>query len=108
MVTGYVVVAVGLSLPFLLGTTVVFTTTSTEGAALSNALLDTALQLAIAYVVALPLTAGLGLPRIGVDWDPTGYSFSTWLFLVVAAVWYAAVFVLPLALFAFILAIPTG
>lgn len=104
----YVIVAVSLSLPFLLGTTVVVTTTSAEGAALSNALLDTAFKLVIGYIVALPLTAGVGLPRGGVDWDPTGYGFSTWLLLIVATIWYVAVFVIPLALFAFVLAIPTG
>jgi hypothetical protein len=104
----YAAVAVGLSVPFLGGTAAVLATTGTEGAALSNAILDTAFRLTVGYVVALPLIAGVGLPRLGVDWDPTGYGLSTWSFLVVAAVWYATVFAVPLALFAFVLALPTG
>jgi hypothetical protein len=104
----YVVVAVGLSMPFLLGTAAVFATTSVEGAELSNALLTMAFLLTIVYVIAVPTLAGVGLPRLGVDWDPTGYGLGTWLLLVVATLWYVAMFVLPLALFALVLALPTG
>ncbi|TKR24852.1 hypothetical protein DM868_13025 [Natronomonas salsuginis] len=104
----YVLVAVGLSVPFVLGTVAVLATTSVEGATLSNALLNTAFLLTIAYLLAAPALAGVGLPRLGVDWDPTGYGLGTWLLLVGATVWYVAVFVLPLALFALVLALPTG
>lgn len=97
-----------LSVPFRIGTGIIFTITSTEGAALSNALLDMAFVLTIAYVGVLPLTSVIGLPRIGIDWDPTNYGLGTWLLLLIVALWYAAVFVIPLAFFAFILALPTG
>jgi hypothetical protein len=107
-VVSYLLVAVGLSIPFVIGTGLVFATTSTDGAALSNALLNVAFGLSIAYVVGLPLIASVGLPRIGIDWDPTDYGLGTWLLLVCATLWYAAVFVVPLAFFAFVLALPTG
>ena len=107
-IASYLLVAIGLSIPFVIGTGIVFTTTSTEGAALSNALLNMAFVLTIAYMGVLPLTSVVGLPRIGLDWDPTNYGLSTWLLLVCVVLWYAAVFVIPLAFFAFILALPTG
>jgi hypothetical protein len=107
-IASYLLVAIALSLPFVIGTGIVFTTTSTEGAAVSNALLNMTFVLTIAYVGVLPLTSVVGLPRIGIDWDPTNYGFSTWLLLVCVVLWYAAVFVIPLAFFAFILALPTG
>jgi hypothetical protein len=91
------------TLALVFGPGIVFTTTSTEGAALSNALLNMTFVLTIAYVGVLPLTSVVGLPRLGLDWDPTNYGLSTWLLLVCVVFWYAAVFVVPLAFFAFIL-----
>jgi hypothetical protein len=67
-----------------------------------------AFVLTIAYVVVLPVVASVGLPRVGIDWDPTNYGLGTWLLLVGAALWYSAIFVVPLAFFAFVLALPTG
>ena len=107
-IASYLLVAIALSIPFGIGTGIIFTTTSTQGAALSNALLDMAFVLTIAYVGVLPLTSVIGLPRVGIDWDPTNYGLGTWLLLVGAALWYSAVFVVPLAFFAFVLALPTG
>ena len=108
LIGSYLLVAVGLSIPFVIGTGIVVTTTSADGAALSNALLDLVFGLAIAYVVVLPLVVGAGLPRIGLDWDPTDYGPGTWLLLVGAALWYVAVFAAPLTFFALVLALPTG
>ena len=107
-IASYFLVAIALSIPFVIGTGIVFTTTSTEGAALSNALLNMTFVLTIAYVGMLPLTSVVGLPRIGIDWDPTNYGLGTWLLLVSVVLWYAAVFVIPLVFFAIILALPTG
>jgi hypothetical protein len=104
----YLLVAVGLSVPFHVGSGIVFATTSTEGAALSNALLNVTLALAVSYVIVLPLVAGVGLPRIGIDWDSTGYGASTWATLVGSTLMYVTVFVLPLSFLAFVLALPTG
>jgi hypothetical protein len=104
----YLLVAIGLSVPFVIGTGVVLMTTSTAAAALSNALLNLAFALTIVYVVSLPLAAGVGLPRLGRDWDPTDYGAGTWLLLVVATVWYTGVFSVPLAFAAVVFALPTG
>jgi hypothetical protein len=90
------------------GTAIIFTTTRTEDAVLSNTLLNMAFLLTVAYLVVLPLAATVGLPRIGVDWDPTDYGFGTWIVLVVAVLWYATVFVIPLAIIAFVFALPSG
>ena len=108
MIASYLLVAVGLSLPFVIGTGFILMTRSMDGAALSNALLNMAFVVTIAYVVVLPVAASVGLPRIGLDWDPTNYGFGTWLLLGGAALWYAVVFVVPLAFFAIVLALPTG
>jgi len=107
-IVNYCLVSLALSIPFVVGTTIVFTTTSTEGADLSNTLLNMAVLLAATYGIVLPLAAGFGLPRLGIDWDPTGYGPGTWLLLVGAVLWYIVVFVVPLAFFAFVLALPTG
>lgn len=107
-IVSYLLVTIGLSIPFVIGTGVVFSTTSTEGAALSNALLNMVVVLTLVYVVVLPLTAVVGLPRISLDWDPTNYGLGTWLLLVGMVLWYATVFALPLAFLAFILAFPSG
>jgi hypothetical protein len=108
MTVSYLLVAIALSIPFVVGTGIVSTTASTEGAAFSNALLNLVFGLTIVYVIVLPLAACVGLPKIGLDWVPTNYGVGTWLLLVGVVVWYAAVFVVPLAFFAFILALPTG
>ena len=107
-IASYLFVAVALSIPFVIGTGIILTTTSTDGAALSNGLLNMAFVVTIAYVVVLPVAASGGLPRVGIDWDPTNYGLGTWLLLVGAALWYSAIFVVPLAFFAFVLALPTG
>lgn len=108
LIGSYVPVAIGLSLPFVIGSGIVITTTSTEGAAVSNALLQTVVVITLAYAVLLPTVAVIGLPRAGVDWDPTGYGIGTWLLLVGVSLWFAFIFAVPLALFAFVLALPTG
>jgi hypothetical protein len=64
--------------------------------------------LTITYVIVLPLVAGVGLPRIGLDWDPTNYGLGTWLLLIGAVLWYAAIFAVPLMFAAFVFALPTG
>jgi hypothetical protein len=104
----YLLVAVGLSIPFVIGTGISLTTASAEGAALSNSLLNLVVVLTITYVIVLPLVAGVGLPRIGLDWEPTNYALGTWLLLIGAVLWYAAIFAVPLMFAAFVFALPTG
>ncbi|NHN47883.1 hypothetical protein G9464_09765 [Halostella sp. JP-L12] len=103
----YSLVAVALSLPWVFGAIAAIAGAPSDPAGTSNALLNLTVPLAAAYVVGLPLVAGVGLPRLGVDWDPTGYGPGTWLLLVVGAAWYAAVFALPLFAFALVAALPT-
>lgn len=103
----YSLVAVALSLPWVFGAIAAVAGAPSDPAGASNALLNLLVPLAAAYVVGLPLAAGVGLPRLGVDWDPTGYGPGTWVLLVVGAAWYAAVFALPLFAFALVAALPT-
>lgn len=103
----YLLSAVALSVPFVVGSGYVLATAPTEGAALSNALLDLVLALSIGYVVGLPALSAVGLPRIGVDWDPNEYGLGTWALLVLGALWYAALFAVPLFLVAVVFALPT-
>lgn len=109
----YVALTVGGSLPYVTGTLWAFTTGagagSERGAVMANSLLDllvvTSLA-SLASVVAVPLVAGVGLPRTGYDWDPTGYGPTTWGLLAGLAGWYAAVFAVPIFLLAVVLALP--
>ncbi|WP_018256926.1 hypothetical protein [Halomicrobium katesii] len=74
---------------------------------MSNSLIDVAVVGTIGYAVGLPSVAALGLPRAGLDWDPTGYGASTWLLLAVGGVWYSLVFAVPLVLLGVVFALPT-
>ena len=96
-------VALTLSLPWV----VAALADAPDGAAMVNAVAELILPLSVAYLVSLPLVADLGLPRVGVDWDPTGYGPGSWVLLVVAAAWYAAVFALPRFALAVVLALPS-
>ncbi|WP_459881926.1 hypothetical protein [Halorubrum gandharaense] len=106
-VVGYVIVAIGLSLPFIIGVGI-GVAGSTQSVDTANTLLNVAFGLAILYLIGLPVGAVVGLPRVGIDWDQTGYGLSTWLVVVMATLWYVAVFLLPIVFFGFLLALPTG
>lgn len=90
----------------VLGSGVLLTTVTSEGTALSNALLDLAIQLSVVYIIALPLLAETVLPRVGIDRDPSGYGIQTWVAFPVVAIWYCIGFVIPIAFLAFVLALP--
>lgn len=107
VLVSYVLVALVLSLPFLGSALFALSQSAANGAALSNAILDAVVKLAIVYILGLPVIAGVGLPRIGIDWDPTRYRASTWVLLVVSMVWYVAVFAIPLVLLSIVFALPT-
>jgi len=107
ILVSYVLVALVLSLPFIGGALRAFAQTTATGAALSNTILDTVLKLSIGYIIGMPVVSAVWLPRLGIDWDPAEYGASTWLLLVFSAVWYIAVFALPLSLLSVILAVPT-
>lgn len=104
---GYVVVAIGLSIPFIIG--IGFGVAgSTHSVDVANALLNVVFGLTIVYLIGLPVGTVVGLPRVGIDWDPTGYRRSTWVVIIMATLWYLVLFIIPLVLFAFLLALPTG
>jgi len=106
----YGLVGLAASLPFVVGVGAALVGVDTEGpragGRMANAILTTVLPLSVGYVVGAPLVGVLGLPRVGVDWDPTGYGVSTWALLAAGGAWYAAVFAVPLTLFSLVLAFP--
>lgn len=112
LVPSYVVACVGASLPFVVGALIALVTSDVAaadgGIQLSNRLFTLSLALSVAYTAGLPLVGVIGLPRAGVDWDPTGYGASTWLILAAGGAWYAFVFALPLVAFALVLGLPGG
>lgn len=95
----YAVAALALAVPWVLGFGWAFATIggALESAQSGDPLVDVAVQLSGLYVVALPVLAVAGLPALGVDWDPTGYGASTWVLLVAASAYYAAIFAIPAA-----------
>lgn len=103
----YAIVAVAAGLPYVLGTFwAIATTNAGTGGEMANGLLNVVIPLSLGYVVGLPVLAAEGLPRFGVDWDPTGYGVSTWLLLLAGGAWYALLFAGPLFVIAVILAFP--
>jgi len=108
LVPSYVAVSVGLSVPYLVGVVLTVAFAGEAGPAWSEGFLDTALFGAVLVGFVAPVVAAAGLPRLGVDWDPTGYAPSTWLLLVAAGLWYAVVAAVPLVAAAVGMALPGG
>ena len=104
---GYLTVAVGLSIPFVVGVGW-GAAGSSQNVDVANALLNVALGITVLYLLGLPVSAVIGLPKVGIDWDETGYGLGTWAVVVMATLWYVVLFILPIALVAFLLALPTG
>ena len=104
----YVAVSVGLSVPYVVGVFLTVWLVESAGPGWSEGFLDTALFGAVLVALVAPAVAVLGLPRLGVDWDPTGYGYSTWLLLVGAGLWYAVVAAVPLVALAIGMALPGG
>ena len=87
----YGVVGVGAAVPYLLGLA-----TSLAVADTGRALFTVVVVVSAGYLVAIPLFGAVVLPRVGVDWDSTGYGLSTWALLLAGAIWYTALFAVPL------------
>ncbi|WP_424015878.1 hypothetical protein ACOZ35_08140 [Halorubrum xinjiangense] len=104
----YLGVSVGLSVPYIAGVGLTVAYAGEAGPAWSEGFLTTALFGAVLVALVAPAVAVIGLPRLGVDWDPTGYGYSTWLLLVGAGLWYAVVAAVPLVALAVGMALPGG
>lgn len=104
----YVGVALALSVPYLVGVVLTVALVDSAGPGWSSGFLTTALVGGAIVVLGGPILAAVGLPRLGVDWDSTGYGVSTWALLVAAGAWYAVVAGVPLFALAVVLALPGG
>lgn len=105
-VGNYVITAMTLSVPWLVALGWTFQQVGSQAEPQGEVFLNTATLVAVIYVVALPLVAGVGLPRLGIDWDRTDYGPSTWLLLIVSSAWYAAIFTIPMFLMGLIISLP--
>lgn len=86
-------VAFVLSVPYTLGLLLGFAVSDTGRVVFTSAFL-----VSLLLATSFPVVCGFLLPRVGVDWDPTGYGASTYLLLGAGGVWYALVFLVPLTL----------
>jgi hypothetical protein len=108
LVPSYVGVALTLSIPYLAGLLLTVGLVDSAGPGWSEGFLDTALFGGVLVGLVAPAVAAAGLPRLGVDWDPTGYGASTWALLLAAGLWYAVVAAVPLVALAIGTALPGG
>lgn len=97
----YGVVGVGAAAPYLLGLVASLAVADT-----GRALFTVVVVVSIGYLVAIPLLGAVVLPWVGVDWDPTGYGLSTWALLLAGAIWYTALFALPLTMISIVFSLP--
>jgi len=104
----FVAVSVGLSVPYLAGVVLTVALVDSAGPGWSEGFLLTALFAGVAPVIVAPAVAVIGLPRLGLDWDPTGYGPSTWGVLLAGGLWYAFVAAVPLVALAVGMALPGG
>lgn len=89
----YLMVALGLSWPWLVPYGYAFLATTKWSVSLGEAYFLGGVVLWASYVVGLPFVAGVVLPQRGVDWDPKLYGLGTWVVLLVTCTWYATVYV---------------
>jgi hypothetical protein len=108
LLPSYLAASVGLSVPYLTGVVLTVARAAEAGPAWSSGFLLTALIGGALVALVAPAVAILGLPRLGIDWDPTGYGPSTWILLVGAGLWYALVAAVPLVALAVGMALPGG
>lgn len=108
LVPSYVAIGLGASLPYVLGVLGIMLALPSEGAAWSNAILTLIQWVSVVYLLILPGVAILGLPAVGIDWDPTGYGATSWALLAVGTLWYALLFAIPLFVLAVLFAWPGG
>lgn len=105
-VMNYVLTALVLSIPWLIGIGWVFQQIGAQDGANGAVFLTAATLIALVYIIGLPLVAGFGLPRLGIDWDPANYSVGTWAMLLGSSLWYSLIFTVPMFLFGIIMSLP--
>jgi hypothetical protein len=103
----YVGVIFSLSVPFILGVIAAFRF-DTLRTPVYDVLTQVASLVSLGYIAVLPVAATFGLPRYGIDWDPTGYGIKTWGVMLLSTLWYVTWLILPLLLISALLALPTG
>jgi len=108
ILTSYVGVSIALSVPYLAGVVLTVARAAEAGPAWSSGFLLTTLLCGIGVGLVAPAVAVIGLPRLGVDWDPTGYGPSTWGLLLAAGLAYAVAAAIPLVALAIGMALPGG
>ena len=108
LLASYVGVCLALSVPYLAGVALTVALAGSAGPAWAEGFLGTALFGGVVVGLVAPATAAAGLPRLGVDWDPTGYGPSTWALLLAAGLWYAAAAAVPLVALAIGMSLPGG
>lgn len=97
----YGVVGVGAAVPYLLGLLTALAVPDTGGT-----LFTVVVVVSGGYLVLIPVIGAVVLPRIGVDWDSTGYGLSTWVLLFAGAVWYTTLFAIPLTIISIVFSLP--
>ncbi|MUW15245.1 hypothetical protein GJ633_11740 [Halorubrum sp. CBA1125] len=108
LVPSYLAVAIAFSIPYLVGVVLTLWLVDSSGTGWSDGFVTTAFAGGGTVALLGPPAAVLGLPRLGVDWDPTGYGLDTWALLVAAGLWYALVAAVPLFALSIVLALPGG
>lgn len=104
----YLLLAVGGSLPYVLGTVAaVARNREGGGAAMSKGVLQVLVSVSLVYLVGVPLLAGWLLPEAGLDWDSAGYDAVTWALLILGTAWYVVLFAAPLFFLVFVFALPS-
>lgn len=103
----YLSVMLALSVPFVASVVAISGLDIWHGP-IYNVLIRIATFVSVSYIVVLPATAIIGLPRYGLDWDPTGYGVGTWVILLLSTLWYTVLLFVPIVLLSALLALPTG
>ena len=78
-----------------------------DSAAGANLLLDGVVATVVVLVVVGWAGSTLVAPRLGYDWDPTGYGLGTHALVFAGAIWYAVVLATPFFLLSLVFALPT-
>ncbi|MDS0476900.1 hypothetical protein [Natrinema sp. 1APR25-10V2] len=103
----YTVVGVGASLPYVFGLLTVIMMADPDGIWGPPILTITA-ALSLCYIVAILVISVFSLPRLGIGWDPNGYSRTTWAVFIAGSIWYATIFAVPLIVLGLLHSLPGG